>query len=99
MEISNPSLHLRTVLRELGYKDSSVVAVLNNLIFALSFLVCRLIIAPPLVYYTVVCKTNDYVVKAGAIGILAVSLLWAVKIIRIFIATSKQLAGGNKKEN
>ena len=40
MEVSNPSLHLRTLLIEMGLKNSTLFSV-NNLIFALVFLVCR----------------------------------------------------------
>ena len=52
MEVSNPSLHLRTLLIEVGLKNSTLFSV-NNLLFALAFLVCRLVISPPLVYKTV----------------------------------------------
>lgn len=40
MEVSNPSLHLRTLLIEMGLKNSTLFSI-NNLIFALVFLVCR----------------------------------------------------------
>ena len=95
MEVSNPSLHLRSLLRELDMKDS-VLASVNDLIFALLFLFCRLVVGPPLVYKTVVNKDNTYLVKAGALGILIVSLMWAWKIIMMIVRTSKKLAGGSK---
>jgi hypothetical protein len=40
MEVSNPSLHLRTLLIEMGLKNTTLSS-LNNLVFALVFLLCR----------------------------------------------------------
>jgi|TARA_B100001142_G_scaffold309062_1_gene341193 hypothetical protein len=98
MEVSNPSLHLRTVLAEMGLKNSALAS-MNNLIFALVFLVCRLVIGPPLVYKTMVCPDNAYIVKAGGFGILAVSLMWGMKIVNMLLREVKKLAGlGGKKK-
>jgi len=97
MEVSNPSLHLRTMLRELNMKDS-LLATVNDLVFALLFLFCRLIVGPPLVYKTVVNKSNTYLVKAGALGILIVSLMWGWKIIMMIVRTVGKLAGGGSKK-
>jgi hypothetical protein len=95
MEVSNPSLHLRTLLREMNMKDS-VLATLNDLTFALLFLFCRLIVGPPLVYKTVVNESNTYIVKIGALGILIVSLMWGWKIIMMIVRNVRKLFGGAK---
>lgn len=92
MEVSNPSLHLRTLLLEMGLKNSTVFS-LNNFVFALVFLVCRLVIGPPLVYKTLVCPDNEFIVKAGGFGILAVSVMWGWKIIMMLIKEAKKLLG------
>lgn len=100
MEVSNPSLHLRTLLIEMGLKNSTIFS-LNNLIFALVFLVCRLLVGPPLVYKTVMCPDNDPIVKAGGLGILVVSIMWGRKIIMMVLKEAKKLLGvggeGKKK--
>lgn len=61
----------------------------------------RLVIGPPLVYKTLVCPTNDFIVKAGGFGILAVSVMWGWKIIMMFVKEAKKLlgvGGGGKTE-
>ena len=95
MEVSNPCLHGRFILRELGMKES-VLSTLNDLIFAMLFLICRLVIGPPLVWKTVMCKTNTYIVKAGGLGILVVSLLWGSKIVVMLTRAGKTLVFGKK---
>ena len=95
MEVSNPSLHARFLLRELGMKES-VLATVNDLVFAILFLVCRLVIGPPLVWRTVTCETNAYIVKAGGLGILVVSLMWGWRIVMMMVRTSKALLFGKK---
>jgi hypothetical protein len=52
-------------------------------LFALLFLICRLVVGPFVVYATVMSTTTPTVVKAGGVGILVVSLLWFHKIASI----------------
>ena len=63
------------------------------------FLVCRLVIGPPLVYKTLACPTNDYIVKAGGFGILVVSIMWGWKIILMVVKEVKRLLGLGKKKS
>jgi hypothetical protein len=96
MEVSNPSLHLRTLLLEMGLKNTALFSI-NNLIFAFVFLVCRLVIGPPLVWKTITCKENDFIVKLGGFGILVVSLMWGWRIVMMFIKEAKKLVGAGAK--
>ena len=96
MEVSNPSLHLRTVFIEMGLK-TSMLASINSLVFALMFLMCRLVIGPPLVWKTLASPDNDYIVKAGGFGILAVSVFWGMSIIRIIVKEVKKLMGRGRR--
>lgn len=57
------------------------------------FFVARIILGPPLVYYTIINPDSHVLVKAGALGILLVSLLWFKKIVRM------AMGGGSKKPN
>lgn len=93
MEVSNPSLHLRTLLLEMGLKNTAVFSA-NNLVFAFVFLVCRLVIGPPLVWKTLACPDNEFIVKLGGFGILAVSVMWGWRIVMMFIKEAKKLLGG-----
>jgi hypothetical protein len=65
-----------------------------QLVFALIFTVARIIVGPFLTYYTVVSPTSHPVVKAGAVGILGVSLLWFHKIVGLAMGA----LGGDKKK-
>ena len=52
----------------------------------------RLVIGPPLVWKTLACPYNDYIVKAGGFGILAMSAMWGMSIVK----EVKKLTGGGK---
>lgn len=104
MEVSNPSMHLNQLLKELGCSDSTL-AIVNQararrlarrcgacarasgsvncaacsrlqVVFALLFFICRLLVGPFVVHATVRSATTPMVVKAGGVGILLVSLVW-----------------------
>ena len=92
MEVSNPSLHLRTLLLEMGLKNTTIFSI-NNLLFAFVFLVCRLVIGPPLVWKTITCPDNEFIVKLGGFGILAVSIMWGWRIVMMFVKEAKKLLG------
>lgn len=78
MEVSNPSMHLNQLLKELGKSDTSL-ALANQLLFALVFFVFRLLVGPVVVWATVVSPLSPLIVKIGGVGILAVSLVWFKK--------------------
>lgn len=94
MEVSNPSMHMIHIFRELGMNDSGV-AEANKALFALIFTLARILAGPVLTYKTILCPESHVIVKAGALGILVVSLLWFSKIMAML---SKVLGGGGKKE-
>lgn len=82
MEFSNPFLHSRNILKEFGLKDSGLAA-LNDIVFFLSFVLCRLVVGPFVVYYTVASTTSSNVVKVGGTAILLVSVFWAWQILSV----------------
>jgi hypothetical protein len=96
MEVSNPSLHLRTLLLEMGLKNTTLFS-LNNLTFASVFLACRIVVGPPLVWKTIACPTNDLIVKLGGFGILAVSIMWGWRIVAMFVKEAKKLLGAGRR--
>jgi TLC domain len=93
MEVSSPFLHLRYMLREIGL-GSSRMASYNDIAFALSFLVCRDVLALPVVYWTVVSSTTPLLVKAGGLGVLLVSLFWTGKLLSIL---KRKVFGAGKR--
>jgi hypothetical protein len=44
-------------------------------------------------YAAVACPNNEYIVKAGGLGILVVSIMWGWKIIMMFVKEAKKLLG------
>ena len=68
-------------------------------LFALLFLVCRLVVGPFVVHATVMSPTTPAVVKAGGVGILVVSLLWfrTIASIALYKMGKGSKAKGGKK--
>ncbi|XP_024379947.1 uncharacterized protein [Physcomitrium patens] len=84
MEVSNPFMHARELLKELNLKDSSM-NLANDVVFALIFTVARVFIGPIVVYKCLLSSTTPFAVKVGAVGIQVVSLLWFYKIARMVV--------------
>ncbi|TFJ86178.1 hypothetical protein NSK_002386 [Nannochloropsis salina CCMP1776] len=94
MEVSNPFMHTIHLFRELGYNDAPV-AEANKALFAIIFTLARVVGGPFLTYYTLVSPRTHWVIKAGALGILAVSFLWFSKIVAML---SKAFGGSKGKD-
>ncbi|KAH7432120.1 hypothetical protein KP509_07G009200 [Ceratopteris richardii] len=91
-ELSNPFMHARELLKELGLKDTTL-ALLNDICFALVFGFARVVLGPYLVYLTVFAD-NPLMVKIGALGIQFISIFWFYKIARMAVY---KLSKGKKK--
>lgn len=89
MEVSNPCMHTIQLLKELGRSDSAL-AVANQLLFAVLFFVCRLVVGPVVVYATVTSPTTPLIVKSGGAGILIVSLIWFRKIVAVALHKARK---------
>ncbi|XP_052203286.1 uncharacterized protein LOC127808743 [Diospyros lotus] len=70
-EISSPFLHLREMLKELGYKDSDL-NLAADISFAVIFTVARMVGGPYLAYVTI-SANNPLLIKAMALGLQLVS--------------------------
>jgi len=81
MEISNPFMHMRELLKELGYKDSNL-SILNDICFAFIFTLARLIIGPYIVYLTVTAN-DPLILKVTSVGLRVVSIFWFYKIAKM----------------
>ncbi|KAJ8630199.1 hypothetical protein MRB53_023522 [Persea americana] len=81
-EISSPFLHIRELLKELGYKDTDL-NLIADITFAVVFSVARMVVGPYLMYVTVMSDNNPLLVKAMAVGLQAVSAFWFYKIVRM----------------
>lgn len=80
MEVSNPCMHTRFLLKETGMADTQLYAV-NGAVFAFTFLMCRNVLGLPVVYWTVMSERTPLIVKAGGLGIMFVSLFWTKKLL------------------
>ncbi|GLJ19308.1 hypothetical protein SUGI_0347600 [Cryptomeria japonica] len=94
MEISNPFMHMRELLKELNYKDSNL-SLINDICFALIFSFARLIMGPYVTYYTLTAN-NPFIIKATSFGLQAVSIFWFYKIVRMVFY---KLSNRNWKES
>ncbi|PSS17994.1 Transmembrane protein [Actinidia chinensis var. chinensis] len=100
-EISSPFLHLRELLKELGYKDTDL-NLAADISFAFIFTFARMVGGPYLTYVTL-SANNPLLIKAMALGLQLVSAFWFYKIARMVKykltrrATSKDLAQPHKQ--
>ncbi|CAL5205874.1 unnamed protein product [Lathyrus oleraceus] len=100
-EMSSPFLHLRELLKELGYKDTAL-NLTADILFASIFTFARMMIGPCISYITLT-SNNPFLIKAMGLGLQLVSTFWFFKIVRMMkyklskkSATSKN---GIKKNN
>ncbi|XP_077210779.1 uncharacterized protein LOC143846237 isoform X1 [Tasmannia lanceolata] len=80
-EISSPFLHLRELLKELGYRDTDL-NLAADISFAVIFTLARMVGGPYLVYVTLMAD-NPLLIKAMAMGLQLVSAFWFYKIARM----------------
>ncbi|KAI3464911.1 hypothetical protein Pfo_021574 [Paulownia fortunei] len=80
-EISSPFLHLRELLKELGYRDTDLNFA-ADIAFAVIFTFARMIGGPYLTYVTLSAH-NPLLIKAMALGLQLVSAFWFYKIARM----------------
>ncbi|MFS7972390.1 putative TLC domain-containing protein [Helianthus anomalus] len=79
-EISSPFLHLRELLKELGYKDT-YLNLAADVSFAVIFTLVRMCFGPYLCYVTLSAR-NPILIKAMALGLQLVSAFWFYKIAK-----------------
>ncbi|KAE9600116.1 putative TRAM/LAG1/CLN8 domain-containing protein [Lupinus albus] len=79
--MSSPFLHLRELLKELGYRDSPLNLVADFL-FAAIFTIARML-AGPYVTYVTLSANNPFLIKVMALGLQLVSAFWFFKIVRM----------------
>lgn len=80
-EMSSPFLHLRELLKELGYKDTDL-NLAADILFAMIFTFARMVAGPYLTYVTL-SADNPFLIKAMALGLQLVSAFWFYKIVRM----------------
>jgi hypothetical protein len=81
-EVSNPFLILRTILKILG-KKSTTLSKVNNVVFAVIFIFARVILTPLFLIYMYEGHNVLYSIKLGVSFILYVQLFWAYRIIQL----------------
>ncbi|KAK4722988.1 hypothetical protein R3W88_013221 [Solanum pinnatisectum] len=82
-EISSPFLHMREILKDLGYKDTDF-NLAADVLFAVIFSCARMIGGPYLTYVTL-SANNPILIKAMALGLQLVSAFWFYKIARMIM--------------
>ncbi|GAB4852024.1 hypothetical protein Ancab_016217 [Ancistrocladus abbreviatus] len=81
-ELSSPFLHLRELLKELGYKDTNL-NLAADVMFGVIFSAARMMGGPYLVYVTLSASDNPLLIKAMALALQLVSIFWFYKIARM----------------
>ncbi|KAJ0527445.1 putative TLC domain-containing protein [Helianthus annuus] len=81
-EISSPFLHLRELIKELGYKSTLLNLAADVISFAVIFTLARMCVGPYLCYVTMSAK-NPILIKAVGMGLVLVSAFWFYKIAKV----------------
>ncbi|GAA0146149.1 hypothetical protein Leryth_024428 [Lithospermum erythrorhizon] len=93
-EMSSPFLHLRELLKELGYKDTDL-NLAADIMFAGIFTFARMVGGPYLTYVTLYAD-NPLLIKAMAMGLQLVSAFWVYKIARMVMYKLSKRASTRK---
>lgn len=94
-EASSPFLHMRELLKELGYRDT-YLNLAADICFAAIFSFARMVVGSYLVYATL-SANNPILIQAMAVGLLVVSVFWFFKILRMMAyKLSKRKQNKNK---
>ncbi|XP_023545988.1 transmembrane protein 56-B-like [Cucurbita pepo subsp. pepo] len=81
-EISSPFLHLREILKEIGYRGTDL-NLAADIGFAVIFSFGRMVGGPYLTYMTLSATGVPLLIKAMALGLQLVSAYWFYKIVRM----------------
>ncbi|CAK7346316.1 unnamed protein product [Dovyalis caffra] len=93
-EISSPFLHLRELLKELGYRDTDL-NLAADISFAVIFSFARMVFGPYLTWLTLTAN-NPLIIKAMAVGLQLVSAYWFYRIARmVYYKLSRRAASNN----
>ncbi|KAG2320458.1 hypothetical protein Bca4012_056501 [Brassica carinata] len=96
-EISSPFLHLREILKEIGYRDTDL-NLAADVCFATIFSLARMVGGPYLVYVTTTAD-NPILIKAMALGLQLVSAFWFYKILKMMRYKIMKRSMPNKKSD
>ncbi|KAJ1408021.1 TRAM/LAG1/CLN8-like proteiny domain [Sesbania bispinosa] len=99
-EMSSPFLHLRELLKELGYRDT-LLNLAADILFAAIFTFARMLAGPCITYVTL-SSNNPLLIKAMGLGLQLVSTFWFFKIVRMvkYKLTKRSTSiNGNKHTN
>ncbi|XP_030459041.1 uncharacterized protein LOC115679567 [Syzygium oleosum] len=80
-ELSSPFLHMRELLKELGYRDTDL-NLAADIAFAIIFSIARMVGGPYLTFKTL-SADNPFVIKVMAVALQLVSAFWFYKIARM----------------
>lgn len=80
-EITTPFLNAKLFIKLAGWEDTTL-ALVNNAIFSLTFLVARLGWGTPMLVNSAMSDAVPLHVKLGGLGMYVINLMWSVFILR-----------------
>ena len=90
-EISNPALQLRWFLLEAGHKGSALLLYVD-LVFAVTFLVCRVVWAPTLLFVVLASPKPHWCIKVGGSSLQLISWAWSLVVVGKLSKAMRSLA-------
>lgn len=95
-EVSNPAMHVRTMLRNLGLRYTWVHDTAEILYFFMFFF-GRVIVGHPVVYETVTCESMHWIAKFVSLGVLAQSYQFLYRMGVLLVARVREINERNQK--
>ena len=91
-EASNPYLVLRTLFKLQGMKGT-LTYIVNDAIFAVTWLILRLLIGPYLYWVVLQYEAVSLFCKMGIASTLFISMIWNVQILGIVLREAMNVLG------
>lgn len=96
-EVSNPAMHVRTMLRNLGLRYTKIHDT-AEIIYFVMFFFGRVLIGHPVVYDTVMCGSTPTFAKFVSLGILAQSYQFLFRMYKLLCSRIAEINERKQKK-
>ena len=95
-EVTNPIMHIRMILKNFKLKHSKSYLLLE-VVYIILYLIARMIYGARVIYFTVFCKDNLWIVKIAGALVWLQSVLFSKRMIHIILHKYKEYKERCKK--
>lgn len=81
-EVTNPIMHLRVIIKNVGLKDTKIYIILDY-VYMVMYVIARMIYGTQVIIFTVFCRNNVFFVKLGGAFVYLQSIIFSRRMFRI----------------